>query len=81
MYPQGWLHVIFSYQILVPRPGIEPAPLAVKARSAKHWMSGNSHDVFELIGSGVTPPNPLAYFSLSVDSHSKDSFISKLYNL
>ena len=43
-------------------------PLAVKAKSAKHWMSGNSHDVFDLIGSGVTPPNPLAYFSLSLDS-------------
>ena len=46
VYPQGWLLMIFSRQILVPWPGIEPTPLAVKARSAKHWISGNSHDVF-----------------------------------
>ena len=33
-----WLHHA-TYRILVPRPGIEPQPLAVKARSPNHWTA------------------------------------------
>ena len=29
--------------ILVPQPGIEPAPSAVKARSPNHWTQGIPH--------------------------------------
>ena len=38
-----WEGLVFvqhvGYGILVPRPGIEPAPPAVEARTLKHWGS------------------------------------------
>ena len=34
-----WPHHV-ARGILVPRPGIEPTPSAVKARSPNHWISG-----------------------------------------
>ena len=33
-WPRG-----MAYRILVPRPGIEPAPPAVEARSLNHWTA------------------------------------------
>ena len=35
--------------ILIPGPGIEPVPLAVKAQTAKHWTPGNSRNILFLI--------------------------------
>ena len=34
-----WLCQATAYRILVPRPGIEPTPSAVKAQSANHWTT------------------------------------------
>ena len=36
-----WTHLT-AREILVPRPGIEPGPSAVKARGPNHWTSRNS---------------------------------------
>ena len=44
------LHILFlflplrsAYGILVPQPGIEPRPLAVKKQSPTHWIIRDSH--------------------------------------
>ena len=33
-----WLRLVF-FRILVPQPGIEPVPLAVKAWNPNHWTA------------------------------------------
>ena len=39
-----------SYGILVPQPGIEPVPLAVKAQNLNHWTTRKSlHAHFQII--------------------------------
>ena len=39
-------HAAGACGILVPRPGIKPAPLAVEARSLNHWTAGEVPGAF-----------------------------------
>ena len=44
-----WLHREAFLGILVPRPGIEPGPSAVRAQSTNHWTAREFHDYFKKI--------------------------------
>ena len=44
-----WLHHM-TCRILVPQPGIEPAPLAAKAQSPNHWTAKEYSSMYTFSG-------------------------------